>query len=133
MTCAVCADPRSLLPSRTAITVSRVACGATRGETCAHLSVRILGATVLDRLAYLVRPQRAFHQPADEPTSRRGSIVAAFHPQLTEIGYAILDSGGNAFDAFVAVAAAQNVLAEGASSLAGPLGVLGYSAERAGA
>jgi gamma-glutamyltranspeptidase/glutathione hydrolase len=88
---------------------------------------------MLDRLAYLVRPQRAFHQPADEPTSRRGSIVAAFHPQLTEIGYGILDAGGNAFDAFVAVAAAQNVLAEGASSLAGPLGVLGYSVERGGA
>jgi gamma-glutamyltranspeptidase/glutathione hydrolase len=48
----------------------------------------------------------------------------AYHPKVREIGHAILDSGGNAFDAFVAATAAQNVLAEGASSLAGPLGVL---------
>jgi gamma-glutamyltranspeptidase / glutathione hydrolase len=85
---------------------------------------------VLDSVAHVIRPERSFHQPADEPTVRNGSIVVAFHPQLLDIGHAILDSGGNAFDAFVAVAAAQNVLAEGASSLAGPLGVLGYAAAR---
>ncbi|MDQ3898236.1 MAG: gamma-glutamyltransferase [Actinomycetota bacterium] len=40
---------------------------------------------------------------------------------MVHIGHAILDSGGNAFDAFVAMVAAENVVAEGASSLAGPL------------
>lgn len=54
----------------------------------------------------------------------------AYHPRLREIGHSILDSGGNAFDAFVAVTAAQNVIAEGASSLAGPLGVLIYDGSR---
>lgn len=65
-----------------------------------------------------------FHQSAGESLHRKGSIVIAYHPRLCEIGEAILDDGGNAFDAFVAVAAAQNVMAEGASSLAGPLAVL---------
>ena len=88
------------------------------------------GRAVRDTIAYVRHPQRSFDQPPDEPTVRNGSIVVAFHPQLLDIGHAILDRGGNAFDAFVAVVAAENVLAEGASSLAGPLAVLGYAAAR---
>jgi gamma-glutamyltranspeptidase/glutathione hydrolase len=68
---------------------------------------------------------RVFAQPADSFVSQK-SIVAAYHPRAREIGEEILASGGNAFDAFVAVAAAENVLAEGASSFAGPLAVLLY-------
>jgi gamma-glutamyltranspeptidase/glutathione hydrolase len=75
-------------------------------------------------LTKLFSPQRSFAQPAGPPIVRPDSIVVALHPRLQEIGHSILDSGGNAFDAFVAVVAAQNVLCEGASSLAGPLGVL---------
>jgi gamma-glutamyltranspeptidase/glutathione hydrolase len=53
----------------------------------------------------------------------------AYHPIAREVGEKILQEGGNAFDAFVAVTAAENVLAEGASSLAGPLAVMIYSAK----
>src|SRR5258705_13644609 len=67
-----------------------------------------------------------FHQSSGALLHRQRSIVIAYHPRLCEIGEAILDDGGNAFDAFVAVTAAQNVMAEGASSLAGPLSVLLY-------
>ena len=52
--------------------------------------------------------------------------MIAYHPKAREIGENVLASGGNAFDAFVATVVAENVLAEGASSLAGPLGVLVY-------
>lgn len=73
---------------------------------------------------------RSFHQPADRSAAgRNGGLVLAYHPQARQIGEAVLEAGGNAFDAFVATVAAENVLAEGASSLAGPLGVLLYRAQ----
>lgn len=65
-----------------------------------------------------------------QPTARLGGDqVFAFHAQATEIGRRVLDSGGNAFDAFVAVVVADNVLAEGASSLDGALGALLFVAK----
>lgn len=74
--------------------------------------------------------QRSFVQDPRTPTVRRESIVVAFHPEVIDIGHSILDSGGNAFDAFVAATAAQNVIGEGASSLAGPLNALLYDREQ---
>lgn len=72
----------------------------------------------------------SFAQPVGEPLVRFGACVVAWHPEARRIGEDVLASGGNAFDAFVAVVAAENVLAEGASSLAGPLGVLLHHAEQ---
>lgn len=73
---------------------------------------------------------RSFHQPVERSAAgRNGGLVLAYHPQARKIGEAVLQAGGNAFDAFVATVAAENVLAEGASSLAGPLGVLLYHAQ----
>ena len=71
---------------------------------------------------------RAFPQPPEHLIVRRGGCVVAYHPEAREVGEAVLRAGGNAFDAFIAVTAAENVLAEGASSLAGPLAVLVYHA-----
>jgi gamma-glutamyltranspeptidase/glutathione hydrolase len=71
----------------------------------------------------------AYSRPAERPIVRKGGCVLAYHPEAREIGEAILRSGGNAFDAFVAAAAAEYVLAEGVTSLGGPLGVLIYRAE----
>ena len=45
------------------------------------------------------------------------------------IGEKILNSGGNAFDAFVATTFAEFVLGEGVTSLAGPLGALLYDSK----
>src|SRR5215216_81866 len=73
--------------------------------------------------------QLGFAQVGESPTLRRGGHVVCYHPQAREIGESILAAGGNAFDAFVATTAAENVLSEGASSLAGALGVLIYRAE----
>ena len=72
---------------------------------------------------------RAFPQPAERPIVRQGGSVVAYHREAREIGEAVLRAGGNAFDAFVATAAAENVMAEGMSSLAGPLAVMVYRAE----
>lgn len=71
---------------------------------------------------------RAFPQPAEPSIVRKGGSVITHQPQAREIGESILRAGGNAFDAFVATAVAVNVLAEGTSSLAGPMGVLSYHA-----
>lgn len=75
------------------------------------------------------RSKPTFAQPGEPPRLRRGGHVVCYHPRCREIGEAILAAGGNAFDAFVATTAAENVLSEGASSLAGALGVLIYRAE----
>src|SRR5262245_25734965 len=72
---------------------------------------------------------RRFEQAAEPSFRRAGGKVVTYHPKAREIGEYILAVGGNAFDAFVATTVAENVLAEGASSLAGPLGVLIYHAE----
>jgi gamma-glutamyltranspeptidase/glutathione hydrolase len=80
------------------------------------------------RRKYQRQLARSFAQPAGQPIVRQGGSVIAYHPEAREAGEAILRAGGNAFDAFVATVAAENVMAEGASSLAGSLGVLIYSA-----
>lgn len=94
----------------------------------------VCAVTIISALFYFVLKGRqqlahAFPQPAEQSIIGQGSSVIAYHPEAREIGEAILRAGGNAFDAFVATVAAENVLAEGASSLAGPLGVLIYRAE----
>jgi gamma-glutamyltranspeptidase/glutathione hydrolase len=67
-----------------------------------------------------------FLSSAERLTATQHGIVIAYHPEARQIGERILASGGNAADAFIATTIAENVLAEGASSLAGPLGVLIY-------
>ena len=59
----------------------------------------------------------------------RGGVVS-YHRQATEAGIAMLERGGNAFDAFVAATMAEYVVAEGGTSLAGSLGVLVYDANK---
>lgn len=61
--------------------------------------------------------------------SSNNYAVVSYHPQATAIGDDIIKTGGNAFDAFVAITAAQYVLSEGVTSLGGPLGALLYDAK----
>ena len=102
----------------------------------ATLIIILVGAGLaVSALYYVARRKyhghlaRTFPQPAGPPVTRKGGSVIAYHPEVREIGEAVLRAGGNAFDAFVAAVAAENVMAEGASSLAGSLGVLLYRAE----
>jgi gamma-glutamyltranspeptidase/glutathione hydrolase len=56
--------------------------------------------------------------------------VVTHHSHATQAGEAILATGGNAFDAFVAATLAEYVVAEGGTSIAGPLGALVFDALR---
>ncbi len=69
-----------------------------------------------------------FAQPPAPTLASDGPLVTAYHPASRAIGEAVLAEGGNAFDAFIATAIAENIEAEGASSLAGSMAALVFTA-----
>lgn len=68
------------------------------------------------------------HVSSKSVNSKKQAVVG-YHPLANRIGEKILNSGGNAFDAFIATTAAEFVLGEGVTSLAGPLGALLYDSK----
>lgn len=73
---------------------------------------------------------RTVDAPAVEAASGLSGMVSSAHPLATEAGLAILRSGGNAFDAAIAVAAALNVVEPMMSGIGGYGTILTYNADR---
>lgn len=66
---------------------------------------------------------------AEKPATGHSGMVSSAHPLATEAGLKILQSGGNAFDAAVAVAAALNVTEPMMSGIGGYGTIMIFSAE----
>lgn len=66
---------------------------------------------------------------SSKSVSSKKQVIAGYLPIANQIGEKILNLGGNAFDAFVATTAAEFVLGEGFTSLAGPLVALLYDSK----
>lgn len=115
---------KPLVPAALLFSIS-IGAGAMIAEGTRGLWASIRSVPEIWRL----RPYRGFTQAGESPTFRHGGHVVCYHPTARQIGEAILQAGGNAFDAFIATTAAENVLSEGASSLAGALGVLIYRSD----
>lgn len=67
----------------------------------------------------------------DPPASGNAGMVSAAHPLATTAGLEVLERGGNAFDAAVAVAAMLNVVEPNMSGIGGYGTILVYDSERA--
>jgi len=66
------------------------------------------------------------HDITDSPV--RTPLVVSYHDLSRDAGYKILRSGGNAFDAYVAVTAVENVVSAGYVTFAGLMSTLIYHA-----
>lgn len=106
-------------------------------ETRAGLAVRPGGAGPGRSLSAVLpgRPPRRHLEPAPAtptptatpsptPTVTREPLVVSYYEQAEDTGYQIMSAGGNAFDAFVAVTAVENVLAPGTVTFSGLLSAL---------
>ena len=81
----------------------------------------LAGVTIL---VFCAAPPEARQGPA----TASSAMVSSAHPLATEAGLQILRSGGNAFDAAVAVAASLNVVEPAMSGAGGYGTILMYSA-----
>jgi gamma-glutamyltranspeptidase/glutathione hydrolase len=91
----------------------------------------LLGSLVLAvGLAGAQPDQPATPHTASRPAVGKQGMVSTAHPLATQVGLEILEAGGNAFDAAVAVSAALNVVEPMMSGMGGFGVILLYDAEK---
>jgi gamma-glutamyltranspeptidase/glutathione hydrolase len=93
--------------------------------------VLLLGGFVFAASLAGAQPDNATKRnTADRPAVGKQGMVSAAHPLATEAGLEILEAGGNAFDAAVAVAATLNVVEPMMSGMGGFGVTLSYDAQK---
>jgi gamma-glutamyltranspeptidase len=86
--------------------------------------------TVASTIAWSCVPAATPVEPVEgEPAVGTHGMVSTAHPLATDAGLAVLQDGGNAFDAAVAIAAALNVVEPMMSGIGGYGTILSYSAD----
>ena len=85
--------------------------------------------TIASTIAWSGGSSGAATQAEGEPAVGTRGMVSTAHPLATEAGLTVLQQGGNAFDAAVAIAAALNVVEPMMSGIGGYGTILTYSAD----
>jgi gamma-glutamyltranspeptidase / glutathione hydrolase len=94
---------------------------------CTHVAL-LLGVLVLP--LPLAQAQSIARNTADRPAVGTKGMISTAHPLATQAGLEILDAGGNAFDAAVAVSAALNVVEPMMSGMGGFGVILFFDADK---
>src|SRR5262245_45608840 len=91
----------------------------------------LLGSLVLTiSVANAQRDQPIHRNTASRSANGKQGMVSTAHPLATQVGLEILEAGGNAFDATVAVSATLNVVEPMMSGMGGFGVILLYDAEK---
>ncbi|HYT91163.1 MAG TPA: gamma-glutamyltransferase, partial [Gemmataceae bacterium] len=99
----------------------------TRGRQVALL---LSGLVLAVSFAEAQPDQPATRNTATRPAVGKHGMISSAHPLATEAGLEILEAGGNAFDAAVAVAATLNVVEPMMSGMGGFGVTLFYDAQK---
>lgn len=89
----------------------------------------VLFVALLPVFGFIIQPSSVSGDTPGSPASGKNGMVSSAHPIATRAGLTILQNGGNAFDAAVAVAATLNVVEPMMSGIGGYGTILVYDAK----
>jgi gamma-glutamyltranspeptidase/glutathione hydrolase len=127
--------PLNLGFERVSVSGERSATSPRAGRARCQFDANVARRTMVERLGFLALAgllSSCMSAPPAKPPSAEATdgMVASAHPVATDAGVAVLASGGNAFDAAVAVAATLNVVEPMMSGIGGYGTILLYDAKQ---